>query len=57
MNFKYRAEFEDRCPGCNLNWGIWPPARIDDKHNHNMFRCIDCKRVYEIKMVEVERDK
>lgn len=33
-----------RCPGCNLNWRLFPPAQI---HGLPMVRCVECKRVYD----------
>lgn len=35
---------DKRCPDCNLNWWLFPPAHI---HGLPMVRCIECKRYYD----------
>jgi hypothetical protein len=34
----------DKCPYCRLNWGVYPPAKIDGAGN--LVRCVECKQVY-----------
>jgi hypothetical protein len=35
---------DERCPACNLNWRLFPPAQISGLP---MVRCVECKRVYD----------
>lgn len=40
------------CPGCDLNWGLNPPAECG-KHT---YRCIECKRTYEFGISALQVD-
>lgn len=44
MTFVAPVATED-CPGCRLNWSLFPPAKIDGFPT--LHRCVECKRVYE----------
>lgn len=41
---KENGSSDRRCPDCNLNWWLFPPAHI---HGLPMVRCVECKRVYD----------
>lgn len=40
------------CPGCRLNWALFPPVQIDG--HQTMHRCVECKRVYVFTAEEVK---
>ena len=37
-------DMDRQCPGCSLNWCLYPPAHI---YGLPMVRCVECKRVYD----------
>lgn len=50
----------DRCSGCKMHWGFFPPVQITEydkirKINAptDQYRCVECKRVYQIECVEL----
>lgn len=43
----------NECPGCRLSWWLFPPVKIIGPEE-NYYRCVECKRVYEITVKEVK---
>lgn len=51
MIIRFTFDDDDRCPGCQITWGLFLPARIHGQRS--TYRCVECKRLYRIEPVEI----